>query len=85
MSAKKNPKTRKKRPARHSVSASVGNWTLAKRESAVRFVIKRKRRMVGTLTVGRGSIAWTPANGKKSLDFTWRQFEERIYRMQGRE
>jgi hypothetical protein len=80
---KKSPK--KKRPSRHSVTAALDNWELAKRESAVTFQVRKKGDMLGTLSVGRGSIAWTPANGKKPYLFSWRHFAERIHRLDGRE
>ena len=75
----------KKRPSKHQVTAALQNWELAKRESAVTFEVRRKGRMLGTLTVGRGSIAWTAANGKLPYSFSWKQFAERVHRLEGRE
>lgn len=80
----KKKSSRKKLPKRHSVTAYLDNWELAKRESAVTFEVRRKGEMLGTLSVGRGSIAWTAANGKKPFSFSWRHFAERVHRLKGR-
>ena len=71
-------------PKRHHVTAKLDNWELAKRESAVSFDVRSGDEKLGTLKVGRGSIAWTPANGKVPMEFTWPAFAERVHRMQGR-
>lgn len=74
----------KRRRKRHHVTASLDNWELAKRESAVTFDVHSGNEKLGTLKVGRGSIAWTPANGKVPYEFTWPAFADRIHRLQGR-
>jgi len=74
----------KKRKIRYQVKAALNNWELAKRESAVRFEIETKDGLLGTLTVGRGSIAWSPSYGKIPFSFSWRDFADRIHRMEGR-
>lgn len=80
------PKKKKKKAlSKHQVTAALDNWELAKRESAVRFAVRRKKKLVGTLTVGRGSIAWMPGYGKIPYSFSWRDFAERIHRLEGRE
>lgn len=76
---------RKKRRQRYYVNALLDNWELAKRESAVRFVVEAKGELLGTLTIGRGSIAWRPRSGKIPYSFSWQKFADRIHRLEGRE
>lgn len=77
---------KKKRQSRYSVKAALDNWELAKRESAIRFEVKTaEEELLGTLTVGRGSIAWSPSYGKIPYSFSWRDFADRIHRLEGRE
>ncbi len=74
----------KRRRKRHHVTAKLDNWELAKRESAVTFEVRSGDEKLGTLKVGRGSIAWTPAKGQIPYEFTWPAFAERIHRLEGR-
>ena len=62
----------------HQVTASLRNWELAKRESAVEFRIKKGAKMLGTLAVGRGSVAWTPANKQTAIMIPWPKFASMI-------
>jgi hypothetical protein len=75
---KRKKKAKREEHSTHSVFARVKNWELARREAAVTFNIRRDGIKTGTLKVGRGSIAWKPANGKKSLTFSWTYFAENI-------
>jgi hypothetical protein len=78
-------KRKKRIQRRYRVEARLANWELAKRESAVTFEVEEEGELLGTLTVGRGSIAWTPSRGKFRRSFSWRAFAERIHRLRGRE
>lgn len=62
----------------HQVTATLRNWELTRRESAVEFKIKKGKEMLGTLSVGRGSLSWTPKNKKHAITKAWPDFARLI-------
>lgn len=58
----------------HQVYAALDNWELAKRESAVTFCVRKGKKKLGELSIGRGSVAWTPAKKQTQLTVSWPYF-----------
>jgi hypothetical protein len=59
---------------KHSIMMNVGSVLLPKLPAAVKFEIKDAEQKLGTLSVSRGGLRWTPATGSgrgKTLPLPW--------------
>ncbi len=68
--------TRRKRPAKHVVQATVLNIDLAKARSALRLEVFARGAKIGELEVGRGSFFWYGRSRHKSKRIGWSRFAE---------
>lgn len=61
----------------HKVLASLDNWEVTRRESAIRFEVYHDGEILGKLKVGRGSISWKPARKWKgsAIILSWPGFD----------
>jgi hypothetical protein len=59
---------------RYTVEGSMKNFTLARAGASITLAIHSSGELVGTAEIGRGSIMWRNANGKRRKRITWEKF-----------
>jgi hypothetical protein len=75
MASRKRKPTGKRRPIQHAVAAVLRQpFDLTMEGYALRLVIRSDGRKLGTLGIGRGSIAWKGRRDQRALPLGWRQF-----------
>jgi hypothetical protein len=70
-------KARKK----HTVKATLQIFNLSKAGTSLELEVfaqktRNKRRKIGTVIIGRGSLTWRKGKGKKSRRISWSQLAE---------
>jgi hypothetical protein len=58
------------------VKAEIANFTLAKAKSALTLQIYSRKKKLGELQVGRGSLYWAGANRQKEKRIAWGRFAD---------
>ena len=43
-----------------------------------RIEIKKAGKVFGMLWIGKGGVSWKPKHGRKAVDLTWKQFDEKM-------
>jgi hypothetical protein len=75
MASRKRKAKRKRSPVQHAVAAVLRQpFDLTMEGSALKLVIRSDGRKLGTLGIGRGSIAWKGRRDQTALPLAWGQF-----------
>lgn len=61
---------------KYTATASINMRNLTKRGSSIDLAIYEKKEKLGTVIIGRGSIAWLGKNKQKPKSISWARFAE---------
>ena len=69
---------------KHTVKANLQIFNLSKAGTSLELEVfaqhsRAKRRKIGTVTIGRGSLTWTNGKGRRGRRKTWAQLAEMMY------
>ena len=75
MAPRKRRARKPRRPVEHAVKAELHQpFALTREGSALKFEILADDRILGTLSIGKGSIGWKGRSDKRVLPLGWTQF-----------
>lgn len=69
---------RRRRQRKHAVDLVLQARDISKLGAAVKFRVRSRGEIVGTIEVGQGGLRWSPRNGKYFRRMRWERFFERI-------